>query len=464
MRIEPAEAAVVADLFVHYLQEGQTLQRLTKGLMTLEIPTPDGHWRWNQATVRGMLTNPVYTGTVYLGRCRLVEAHRRHSAFVPIGRGRGGHKQTPQEEWIAVAQVPALVSQEQFEQVQAKLAHNQQFARRNNTAHPYLLRALVSCGQCHLGCNGRCSPGGYAYYVCLGRSQPVVSHRDEKCSARSIVAEQLDEVVWQDVCEVLTHPESIASALQQAQGGQWLPQALQARRENLRKARVSVEQQLERLTDAYLAKVLELGEDKRRRQELEQCLQSIAGQVCHLEADVQRHDELAAIAQSIEAFCQRVQQGLAEATFEQKRQLIELLIDRVVVTDDEVEIRYVVPTSPSSEHIRFCQLRLDYFDQPMLLHEERQTMSRSLVSRKAGDAINDFLVCLVLAEREPTKAKDLSNACPFDFRPSIHLRAGPDFTHLPTPMSFLYSFIVLPFLTLSLLILKKSSRCWRMWG
>lgn len=369
VRVDPAEAAVVTDLFVHYLEEGQTLQGVTKRLMILEIPTPGGHWRWNQATVRGILTNPVYTGTVYLGRSRPVQAHRRHSAFVPIGRGRGGHKQTSQEEWIAVAQVPALVSQEQFEQVQAKLAHNQQFASRNNTAHPYLLRALVSCGQCHLACNGRCSPGGYAYYVCLGRSQPIVSHRDEKCSARYIPAEQLDEVVWQDVCEVLTHPESIANAFQQAQGGQWLPQALQARRENLRKARVSVEQQLERLTDAYLAKVLELDEYKRRRQELEQRLQSIAGQVRHLETDVQRHDELAAIAQSIEAFCQRVQHGLAEATFEQKRQLIELLIDRVVVTDDEVEIRYVIPTSPSSEQIRFCQLRLDYFDAPMGLLE-----------------------------------------------------------------------------------------------
>ena len=60
------------------------------------------------------------------------------------------------------------------------------------------------------------------------------------------------------------------------------------------------------------------------------------------------------MVKSIEAFCQRVQQGLAEATFEQKRQLLELLIDRVVVTGDEVEIRYVFPTSPQSEHVRFC--------------------------------------------------------------------------------------------------------------
>jgi site-specific DNA recombinase len=121
--------------------------------------------------------------------------------------------------------------------------------------------------------------------------------------------EQLDELVWQDVCLVLAHPQQIVEALTQAQGGQWLPQALQARREHLRKARVSVEQQMERLTDAYLAKVLDLDEYKRRRQELEQRLQALAGQVRHLEVDVQRHDELSAMVESIEVFCQRVAQG-----------------------------------------------------------------------------------------------------------------------------------------------------------
>jgi hypothetical protein len=36
------------------------------------------------------------------------------------------------------------------------------------------------------------------------------------------------------------------------------------------------------------------------------------------------------------------------------------LIDRVIVSDEEVEIRYVIPTDPSSEHVRFCHLRSDY--------------------------------------------------------------------------------------------------------
>jgi site-specific DNA recombinase len=365
VRLEPAEAAVINEMVIGYLHEGLSLLGLTKRLMAQHIPTPSGHWRWNQATVRGILANPVYTGTVFLGRYRSTPARHRQSPLVPIGRGFGGHPLADPSEWVAVAQVPVIIRQEHFEQLQAKLAHNQQFARRHNTTHPYLLRALVSCGTCHLACTGR-SDGrhGYAYYTCRGKGHPIVSCRDEKCPSRFIPANQLDELVWQDLCEVLTHPECIAAALQRAQGGSWLPQELQARRENLRKARVSLEHQMERLTDAYLAGVLQLEEYKYRYQELEQRLQGIAEQVRQVEASVGRHDELAAMVESIEAFCQRVQQGLAEATFEQKRHLIELLIDRVVVTNEEVEIRYVIPTSPSSEQVCFCHLRSDYFDLP----------------------------------------------------------------------------------------------------
>jgi hypothetical protein len=32
----------------------------------------------------------------------------------------------------------------------------------------------------------------------------------------------------------------------------------------------------------------------------------------------------------------------------------------VIVTDGEVEIRYVMPTDHASEQVRFCHLRLDY--------------------------------------------------------------------------------------------------------
>jgi len=73
--------------------------------------------------------------------------------------------------------------------------------------------------------------------------------------------------------------------------------------------------------------------------------------------------------QSIQTFCQRVQAGLAHATFAQQRTLVELLVDRVLVANGDVEIRYAIPTHPRSETTRFCHLRKDYFhDIVQILH------------------------------------------------------------------------------------------------
>jgi hypothetical protein len=149
-----------------------------------------------------------------------------------------------------------------------------------------------------------------------------------------------------------------------APGGAWLPQELLARRETLRRAQAQLCQQIERLTDTSLRAVLSLHEYERRRRDLEQRVQALARQEELLRNNAERQQPLAGIAASLETFRARVQHGLAAATFEQRRQLVLLLVDRVIVTNAEVEIRYVLPTSPESEHVRFCHLRKDYFDHP----------------------------------------------------------------------------------------------------
>lgn len=169
------------------------------------------------------------------------------------------------------------------------------------------------------------------------------------------------QLVWQDVCDLLSHPALIEEALRRAQGGAWLPQELQARRENLHKAARSLEQQLERLTEAYLAGVLELEEYRRRKQDLAHRAEAVASQERQLEAGVNRQKELTGMVESIQDLCHRIHQGLENASFEQKRQVVELLIDRVVVTNGDVEIRYVIPTSPKGEQVCFGHLRTDYF-------------------------------------------------------------------------------------------------------
>jgi site-specific DNA recombinase len=173
----------------------------------------------------------------------------------------------------------------------------------------------------------------------------------QRRTARYIPAGQLDELVWADLCALLTDPAQMARALGRARGGAWLPQELHARQATIRQALGQLGRQQQRLLDAYLAEVIGLGELERKREELDRRQATLTAQQRQLDAAAEQRLELQAVADGIEAFCRTVRAALT--TFP-RRQLAELLIDRVVVTGDQVEIRYVLPTTPDGPHRPFA--------------------------------------------------------------------------------------------------------------
>ena len=214
LRVEEYEAAIVRQMFGWYLEQGATLGSVARRLVAAGVLTPTGKSSWSRSTIRGILKNPAYIGNAY-GHCtHLVPAKARRSPLEPVGAGITA-KRRPREEWIPVS-VPEIVERETFDLVQEKLSHNRRFASRNNKSHRYLLRALVSCGACGRGSNARTSWDGRSYYVCRGHAEIVP---EQRCRARHAPGGNLDELVWQDLCEVLIHPEHIKAALQKSARG-----------------------------------------------------------------------------------------------------------------------------------------------------------------------------------------------------------------------------------------------------
>ena len=70
-----------------------------------------------------------------------------------------------------------------------------------------------------------------------------------------------------------------------------------------------LQQQIERLTEAYLAGVLGLEEFRRRRRDLDQAKEALETQVRQREAQVDRQTEIARLSLSIDEFCRRVRAG-----------------------------------------------------------------------------------------------------------------------------------------------------------
>jgi site-specific DNA recombinase len=433
VRTEPGEAALVAQLFDWYLEPQVTIYRLARRLTDLGVPAPRGGPRWNTASVRGILRNPSYAGRALSNRTQVAPARGRKSAMLPAGPG-VSHAPRPKEDWIAVP-VPPVVSELTFAQVQAKLDANQQGAARN-TRHEYLLRALISCGACRLSCTGRQTAAGYRYYLCRGRTDPLRVAQGERCTARYIPAGQLDELVWADLCALLTDPAQVTRALARAQDGAWLPQELQARQATIGQALGQLERQQQRLLDAYLAEAVTLPELDRKRQDLDRRRDTLLAQQRQLDAAARQKLELGAVADGIEAFCQAVRADLATATFAQRRQLAELLIDRVIVTDGQVEIRYVLPTSPDGPHRPFCQLRKDHLNSPPAARDPGQVSGAGAAGPVAGVIGDLSRVAQRAAGQQPVPAATLPAGPDRDPRPVVFARAvrpGPGRDPLPGP-------------------------------
>jgi len=64
VQLDPAEGAIVHEIFAHYLTAGSTLLGVAKHLLRLGVRSPQGKAWWTAASLRGVLTNPVSTGHV----------------------------------------------------------------------------------------------------------------------------------------------------------------------------------------------------------------------------------------------------------------------------------------------------------------------------------------------------------------------------------------------------------------
>ena len=197
------------------------------------------------------------------------------------------------------------------------------------------------------------SPGppqlGYNYYACTGRTHPERTALGERCTSPYVPATSLDDLVWQDLCQLVLQPALVTHELQRAQAGGWLPQTLQDRRRTLERNLAQLQRQRERLLDAYLAEVIGQEELARKRSAVDQTQNGYAQQLRQLEAQAHKHIEAAHLATGIEDFCQRIRPTLPQLTFAQRRQLVELLIDRVIVDEHQIEIRYAIPTARDGE-------------------------------------------------------------------------------------------------------------------
>jgi site-specific DNA recombinase len=338
-QIEPVEAGVVQQIYQWYSQEERlTIWDIVARLNQMGATTPPRGQAWRFSTVQAILKQHDYTGQGYYNRTR--------TSYDPVGSprkiGRGMKSNPvqvprPKEEWIPV-RVPMIVAEETWQAVQERLAMKQKFAQRHNSKNFYLLRSLLVCKVCGHTLSGRTSQTRQTY-VCSRqgkqRSPDVPAH---SCI---IAAAVIEPIVWQAVTDLLHNPRLMLDAWEHQVDA--LPGSPEET-DRLRSRQKTLERQWQRLLDLFQDEQIDKPELARRKERLDQERQVLQQRLSELEHKAHQQQTKQQMLQDFTEYCHQIEAGLAAPTPELQQKVIRLLIDHVVVGDDEIVIKHIVPT------------------------------------------------------------------------------------------------------------------------
>jgi len=344
--IHKEEAEIVKQIFRWCVDEGLSTYKIAVNLNRMGIhPRKEGKG-WSPSVIRFILINEAYTGRTYYNRRFGVKPKRPRNPRAYRKNENTSRKFRPKSEWIEM-EVPAIIDDDTFRKAGEQLKKNTWWSSRNNTQHPYLLRRLVRCGECGYKMWGVFRKK-YGYYMCKDGKDLVATHRETRCTSRSVRQMYLDEVVWEKIMELLENPDLIIEQYKRQQdiilsGGN------QKQCQKLEQQIQQFEKQIQRLIDAYQKEVITLDDLNSRKGSVEQKISQIQEQIKNLKAAEKSELDYRKIFDNIETFCNAVKRGINNASFEDRRKIIELLVEEVIVTNGKVEIIHILPFDKKSE-------------------------------------------------------------------------------------------------------------------
>src|SRR2546425_3390121 len=348
------EARVVRQVFSWVGQDRCSIGEVCRRLNARKEQTRTGKTVWDRATVCDMLKNPAYKGTAAFGKTSVepLRPRLRAQRGRPLQPKRAvSTHDVSQEKWMSIP-VPALIDEALFEAVQAQLQENQHRARIGQRGARYLLQGLLVCACCGYAYYGKpISPSArkghsrsYAYYRCVG-SNAYRFGGVRLCWNKQLRTDLVDEAVWNEVCKLLEDP----SRLEQEYRQRLLAKEHSTELTGLEASLGRLRQGIARLIDSYAEGMIDKAEFEPRLTRLRERIKQLEAQIRQIQDEAGLEHELQLILGRLETFASKVKEGLAEANWVTRRELIRTLVKRVEVDQEHVNVIFRVgPHIPST--------------------------------------------------------------------------------------------------------------------
>lgn len=167
------------------------------------------------------------------------------------------------------------------------------------------------------------------------------------CWNKELRLDQTDAAVWQEVCRLLEEPERLEQEYRQRLQPPQRPDehaGLEAQMGKLRRG-------IARLIDSYAEGLIDKQEFEPRVTRMRERMQHLEEELQRLQEATMEEEELRLILGRLETFAAKVKEGLDQADFQTRREIIRALVKRVEVLEQQIRIVFrISPTTlpPSS--------------------------------------------------------------------------------------------------------------------
>lgn len=346
--VNEGEAVVVRQIYQWYTHEWQSIGAIARSLNKQAVPTRKGGSRWERSTVWAVLRNPAYMGRAAYGKTESAE-RKRVRPTRPL-RQKGGYStrcsashERPRDQWIEIP-VPAVIDEPTFARAQERLAENKRLAAKN-TRHPTLLQGLLVCGRCGYGMYRTATKTTCRqaqYYRCLG-SDGYRHLIEPKCDARPIRFEDLDQIIWSQVENLLGNPALIRAELERRREEGLRSNPVEQRRKKLQHDIGRVGNQIDKILDAYQEGLLSLNELRQRMPALRKKQTTMQKEAKNAHWQAMADEQLRQLDQSLESFLGRMKQTAQNLSALEKQKIVRLLIKEIVVEKNTITVRHCIP-------------------------------------------------------------------------------------------------------------------------
>ena len=350
------EAALAAEMFRRYADDGACIADLARWLTGLGVPTRTGKNRWDRSVVWAMLRNPAYAGRAVFGKTMATSGTPGLNRVARLqGRTTPRAVKTvdrPREEWLEIP-VPALADEVTFARVQQRLEDNKRFAARN-TKVPSLLQGLAACSACGYGCyrtSARTARRKIYYYRCPG-SDDYRYEGGRVCGNQPARADYLDIVVWDHITALLADPALIRAEISKRLDAARTAGPATRQRNRLELELAKAATSITAMIEAFSEQLLTIDELRAKMPHLRARQANLRGQLDAIDAQAADRDAYLTLAGDLEGFLAQLRGNAATATVEDRQRVLRLLVKDVLIGPGKITIRHRIPARPGGPGAR----------------------------------------------------------------------------------------------------------------